>query len=103
MEIAMLSLLLCTSLWQFDAPPLADDAALAAPQPKEFAVTREQTGSPAVRERVAEQMGSAFLARKPPVSVTLEEKKSPYPQNSLLADSPQGQSEGWGARLTFSE
>ncbi len=99
----MLSLLLCTSLWQFDTPPLADDAALAAPQPKEFAVTREQTGSPAVRERVAEQMGRAFQARKPPESVTLEEKKSPYPQNSMLADSTQGQGEGGGVRLLLSE
>ena len=97
----MLSLLLCTSLWQFDAPPLADDATLAAPQPKEFAVTREQTGSPAVRERVAEQMGSAFLARKPPVSVTLEEKKSSYPQDALLEESRRRQDEGWDARLTF--
>jgi hypothetical protein len=102
MEIAMLSLLLCTSLWLFDATPLADNAVLAAPPSKEFTVTRDQTGSPAVR-RVAEQMGSAFLARKPPVTVTLEQKDSPYPQDALMADSPQGQSEGWGARLTFND
>lgn len=37
----MLSLLLCTALWQSDASTLADEAALAAPQPKEFPVTRD--------------------------------------------------------------
>ena len=99
----MLSLLLCTSLWQFDAPPLADDATLAAPQPKEFAVTREQASLPAVRERIADQMGNAFLARKPPVTVTLGQPKPRYPKDALMADSLQGQSEGWDARLTFSE
>ncbi|MDR7020656.1 hypothetical protein [Aeromonas salmonicida] len=99
----MLSLLLCTALWQSDASTLADEAALAAPQPKEFPVTRDQSGSPAVRERIANQMGNAFLARKPPATVTLGQPKPRYPKDALMADSLQGQSEGWDARLTFSE
>lgn len=99
----MLSLLLCTALWQSDASTLADEAALTAPQPKEFAVTREQASLPAVRERIADQMGNAFLARKPPVTVTLGQPKPRYPKDALMADSLQGQSEGWDARLTFSE
>lgn len=37
----MLSLLLCTALWQSDASTLADETALVAPQPKEFPVTRD--------------------------------------------------------------
>ncbi|PTT50838.1 hypothetical protein [Aeromonas sp. HMWF014] len=101
----MLSLLLCTALWQSDASTLVDEAALAAPQPKEFPVTREQGGSPAVRERIADQMGNAFLARKPPVTVTLRQPDLRYPQDALLADSHQARSEVWDTELglTFNE
>lgn len=64
METApVLTLLLCSSLWQFEA----------------------------------------WLARKPPVSVTLGEKKSSYPQDSLLEESRRQQDEGWDARLTFND
>ena len=46
----MFSLLLCASLWQFDAPVPAGEPV------KEFAITHQEA-SPALRDRVADQLG----------------------------------------------
>ena len=54
----MFSLLLCASLWQFDAPVPAGEP------PKEFAITHQEA-SPALRDRVADQLGHAWQAKEP--------------------------------------
>ncbi|HAU4929571.1 hypothetical protein [Aeromonas hydrophila] len=90
----MLTLLLCSSLWQFEAPQ-------AAPHANGLALTPAQPASPSLRDHISGQLSEAWLARKPSVSVTLEEKKSSYPQDSLLEESRRQQDEGWDARLTF--
>ena len=53
------------------------------------------------QHHISGQLSEAWLARKPSMSVTLEEKKSSYPQDSLLEESRRQQDEGWDARLTF--
>ena len=96
----MLTLLLCSSLWQFEAPQATDEA-LAAPHANDLALTPAQPASPSLRDHISGQLSEDWLARKPSVSVTLEEKKSSYPQDSLLEESRRQQDEGWDARLTF--
>ncbi|WP_421144946.1 hypothetical protein [Aeromonas dhakensis] len=99
----MLTLLLCSSLWQFEAPKATDEAALAAPHANGLELTPTQLDSPSLRDHISGQLSEAWLARKPPVSVTLGEKKSSYPQDSLLEASRRQQDEGWDARLTFND
>lgn len=104
METApVLTLLLCSSLWQFEAPKATDEAALAAPHANGLELTPTQPDAPSLRDHISGQLSEAWLARKPPVSVTLGEKKSSYPQDSLLEESRRQQDEGWDARLTFND
>lgn len=104
METApVLTLLLCSSLWQFEAPKATDEATLAAPHANGLELTPTQPDSPSLRDHISGQLSEAWLACKPPVSVTLGEKKSSYPQDSLLEESRRQQDEGWDARLTFND
>ncbi|WP_323903876.1 hypothetical protein [Aeromonas hydrophila] len=98
----MLTLLLCSALWQFEAPKVADEGALAAPHANGLVLTPAQPASPSLRDHISGQLSEAWLARKPSVSVTFGEKKLPHPQDSLLADSRQRHA-SWGARLTLND
>nr|WP_254924803.1 hypothetical protein [Aeromonas sp. A35_P] len=66
-------------------------------------LTPTQPDLPSLRDHISGQLSEAWLARKPPVSVTVGEKKSSYPQDSLLEESRRQQDEGWDARLTFND
>ena len=61
----MLTLLLCSSLWQFEAPQATDEAALAAPHANGLALTPAQPASPSLRDHISGQLSEAWLARKP--------------------------------------
>ncbi len=76
---------------------------MAAPHANGLELTPTQPDSPSLRDHISGQLSEAWLARKPPVSVTLGEKKSSYPPDSLLEESRRQQDEGWDARLTFND
>ena len=58
----MLTLLLCSSLWQFEAPQATDEAALATPHANGLALTPAQPASPSLRDHISGQLSEAWLA-----------------------------------------
>ena len=90
----MLTLLLCSSLWQFEAPQATDEAALASPHANGLALTPAQPDSPSLRDHISSQLSEAWLARKPSVSVTLEEKKSPIRRTRCWKSHAGGRTKG---------
>ncbi len=92
MEVVMFSLLLCASLWQFDTTVLADKP------PKEFAITHQEA-SPALRERVADQLGHAWQAKEPGTRLTFSEPAPRYAGESPLTRMLNDRDDGWESRL----
>ncbi|MFQ1897798.1 hypothetical protein ACK36K_10735 [Aeromonas veronii] len=90
----MFSLLLCASLWQFDAPVPAGEP------PKEFAILHQEA-SPALRERVADQLGHAWQAKKSGTKFSLSEPGSRYSGDSPLTRMANDRDNGGVPTLTF--
>ncbi len=94
MEVVMFSLLLCASLWQFDVPVLADKP------PKEFVITHQEP-SQTVRDRVADELGNAWQAKKPGAKFSLSEPGSRYSGDSPLTRMLNERDDGGVPTLTF--
>lgn len=90
----MFSLLLCASLWQFDAPVPAGEP------PKEFAITHQEA-SPALRDRVADQLGHAWQDKKSGTKFSLSEPGSRYSGDSPLTRMANDRDNGGVPTLTF--
>ncbi|WP_240620044.1 hypothetical protein [Aeromonas jandaei] len=88
----MLSLLLCASLWQFDAPVPAGEPL------KEFEITHQEA-SPALRDRVANQLGHAWQAKDPSTRLTFSEPAPRYAGESPLTRMLNDRDDGWESRL----
>ncbi|MGL4249344.1 MAG: hypothetical protein ACRCR1_01590 [Aeromonas sp.] len=88
----MLSLLLCASLWQFDAPrPLENPD-------KVFEVTRGDT-SPSVRDDVARRLELDWQNRAPQVRITFTEPEPRYADTSPLTRMLNDREDGWESKL----
>ncbi|WP_429123859.1 hypothetical protein [Aeromonas allosaccharophila] len=88
----MFSLLLCASLWQFDAPVPAGEPL------KEFDITHQEA-SPALRDRVADQLGHAWQAKEPGTRLTFREPAPRYAGESPLTRMLNDRDDGWESRL----
>ncbi|WP_421192589.1 hypothetical protein [Aeromonas jandaei] len=88
----MFSLLLCASLWQFDAPVPAGEPL------KEFEITHQEA-SPALRDRVADQLGHAWQAKDPVTRLTFSEPAPRYAGESPLTRMLNDRDDGWESRL----
>ncbi|MBL0544985.1 hypothetical protein JD507_07055 [Aeromonas jandaei] len=88
----MLSLLLCASLWQFDAPVPAGEPL------KEFEITHQEA-SPALRDRVADQLGHGWQAKDPGTRLTFSEPTPRYAGESPLTRMLNDRDDGWESRL----
>ncbi|MCX7130350.1 hypothetical protein [Aeromonas sp.] len=88
----MFSLLLCASLWQFDVPVLAGEPL------KEFAITHQEA-TPALRDRVADQLGDAWQAKEPNARLTFSDPAPRYAGESPLTRMLNERDDGWESRL----
>ena len=92
----MLSLLLCASLWQFDAPVPAGEPL------KEFEMPHQEA-APTLREQVADQLGHAWQANEPGPIFTFSEPAPRYAGESPLTRMLNGREDGWESHLQIGQ